>query len=97
MAILPWHDKIVEADVFSKEQMRWVAFTQYFMMLLCLATLTWLIYNAWKILIKKQKYRVLPLTNFYFLSLILVVFRIYFQVVVFPAVLLHWVFVMLYG
>ena len=76
MAILPMSDELVEAGYYTKEQMRWIAFVQYSMIALCLATLAWLMYNAWKILVKQKKCKVLPLANFYALAFALILFRI---------------------
>ena len=67
------------------------------MIALCLATLVWLLYNAWKILVKQQKYRVLPLANFYALAFALILFRIFYQIYVFPGALKNWVIYYLYG
>ena len=87
MAILPWHDKMVEDGSYTEEEMLWISITKYSMIVLCLATLAWLLYNAWTILIKQGKYDVLPLTNFYALALLLILFRIVYQIFSFPAAL----------
>ena len=47
--------------------------------------LVWLIYNIWTILIKRRKYRVLPLLTFYIVATLLVLNRLYLSIWYFTA------------
>ena len=86
MAIFPKQDEVVDHSDLTESWMRWFNFFQCLMIIFALATLVWIVYNAWNILIKQKKYAVLPLTNFYVLATLLVLFRIVFQIVIFPAI-----------
>ena len=92
MAILPYHHWLVEVKkVYSKSEMRWIASCQWLMIALSLFTLAWLVYNIVMILVKQRKCKVLPLVNFYVLSVILVVTRIVFLIYFFPASMHCWI------
>ena len=91
MAILPWHDKLVDEGHYTREEMRKIAAAQYVMIALCLITLVWLIYNAVSILIKQGKYRVLPLSNFYAFAFMAVISRLLYQIFFFPGLENYWI------
>ena len=74
-----------------------IAIIQWILILLCLFTLAWIIYNAVTILVKQKKYKVIPLSNFYFLACLLILFRVAFQVVWWQFLLEFWTFFFLYG
>ena len=52
MAIFPWYDNREVKSHFSKSELGWLAFLQYLMVALCLATLGLIILNGVAILVK---------------------------------------------
>ena len=83
MGLFPYYDYLLNEGVFTKEQLRWIAVTQYLMIATCVATLAWICYNIVTILYRQRKHRVIPLVNFYALATMLVLFRMVFQVILF--------------
>ena len=55
----------------------WIAVYQCLMILLTTPVLFWLVYNLWTILVKQQKWKVIPLSTFYSLAITLVLVDIW--------------------
>ena len=81
MALFPGADKSIIKRFFTDKEIKWFAAFQWLLIVACILNLAWLLYNAVIILYKQEKYRVLPMANFYFLATLLVVFRLTFAVV----------------
>ena len=94
MAILPWHDKLVKDSVYTEEEMRWLALSQYVMLLLCLALLGWVLRNIWVILYMQGRFRVLPMLVYYVLATLQIIVRAIFSVWLVPAYFESWLFVL---
>ena len=77
MAIIPYLDKLAEDENFTGTQKRTIAACQYIVATCTVLVLFWLARNIWTILVKKRKYKVLPLFIFYALGTILIMFRLY--------------------
>ena len=77
MAILPGLDAFAEQYGYSDAQKNWIAASQYLMIALILFVLAWLLYNAWNLLIRRGKYKVVPLIIFYIVAITLVLERLY--------------------
>lgn len=66
-----------------------IAVCQYIELLISLFVLGWLLSNFWKILIKQEKYKVLPLVTFYALAIPLLIIRIYIAIYFFVYITDH--------
>ena len=77
MAILPGLDAFAVQYGYSDAEKRWIAAAQYFTIALILFVLAWLLYNAWNLLIRRGKYKVIPLLIFYIVATILALERLY--------------------
>ena len=97
MAIFPGADQGLVKKNYTDEQILGIAICQWIMIALCLAALSWLVYNIVTILVKQKKYKVLPLLNFYILATFLIVFRIAFQVWWWVWTVKRWIFFFLLG
>ena len=93
MAIFPMHDMVVDKGYLTETQLGWFNFFQCLMIIFSLATLVWLVHNAWNILIRQKKLDVLPLTNFYALAALLLVFRVVYQIVILAALYYSWLLI----
>ena len=71
MAILPYHDVILEYNILTHRQLDWLAFQQYLNVVLMSLLLLWILFNFCKFIIGQKKYRVWPLVQFYVLAAIL--------------------------
>ena len=87
MPLLPRLDELAEEMHYSDTQVRWIFASVIIVTPTAILALLWLIYNSWTILYKQGRWRVLPLTTFYVLSLLLVLFHIY-SAIMFAVILL---------
>ena len=97
MAIFPWYDNKEVTKHFSPTELGWLAFLQYLMVALCLATLGLIVLNGVTILVKQGKYNVIPLVNFYLLATLLVICRICDQFFMWPVIVYEWIIMYLLG
>ena len=68
MAFLPGHDFMLAMDLLTESQLKYLAASQYIIALLIVLTSAFWGYNFVTIIIKKRKYKVLPLLVFYVLA-----------------------------
>ena len=91
MAIFVWSDEMIDTGYYNDKEVEVLVCIVYVMLAMGFVTLGWLLYNAVTILWKQKKYKVLPLVNFYLLALLLVLFRILFQFLLWPTIYYQWI------
>ena len=69
-----------EENGFSDAQIKWLAACQYLILLVELLVFGWLIYNILSILVRQGRYKSLPLLTFYMLATVLLVVRIFSEI-----------------
>lgn len=77
MAVFPRLDEFVRVCGFSPSEQTWIVFSMVVMMPCTLAVFGWLIYSTYAYMLKQGRYKVLPLTAFYLLALVLVAAHFY--------------------
>lgn len=80
MAILPYHDKLLDQGTYTESQLAWIAFCQYLETAIVIAVSIFYSINVWCILLKQKKFEVVPLMVFYILALPLICLRFYYAI-----------------
>ena len=96
MAILPEFDKAQSNwyyASFTQSDWHWVAFSQYLLAILVFTALCLWSRNFWLILVRQQRFKVIPFVTFYALALPLFVIRLYYAIFYFVTVFKCTVFV----
>ena len=77
MEILPGHDEMIRDHVLTQKQLMCIAILQYLMAIIILINFIVWLRNFWKVIIKQEMYKVLPLLTFYVYSILLLAFYLY--------------------
>lgn len=77
MLFFPGHEAKIADETLTRQESTWIALYQFLIVLLSIQVIYWLAYNIWKILIKRQKWKVLPLMTFYVLASLIIIMDIF--------------------
>ena len=69
----------------------WINFCITITLPIAFFLLVWLLHNVWKILIKQCRFKVLPLTTFYILAIMIVIAHSYYAIELGSIILYSWV------
>ena len=78
MAPIAGYDKIADKDIMTTAELNIIVAILYLSTFLFICELAMAVYNIWAFLIKQKKYKTLPLSIFYALTVWLMLMRIYF-------------------